>query len=148
MKNYTAYMIKLVLILGLTFGIVFGKIEDPVARHDSKECGTYLCSKIPTLATQYIQSGCIGEFTDFIKEQVKTVGFEHNQNSHTTNLMTYNTKTNDIEENCDISEINTPINILAVISALVLIFSTTIGYFFGKHEAITALQARIDQKEF
>lgn len=66
-------------------------IEDPVARHDAKQCGIYLCSKLPDMATSYIQSGCMGSFsehiqnlTHIVREQItKTELFETNTINNT-----------------------------------------------------------------
>ncbi len=33
-------------------------VEDPVARHDARQCGTYLCKKYADVATAYLESGC------------------------------------------------------------------------------------------
>lgn len=41
-------------------------VEDPVARHDARECGTFMCARMPAAATAYIQAGCVGSFADFV----------------------------------------------------------------------------------
>ncbi len=43
-------------------------IEDPVAKHDSKQCAVYLCKEHPDMATEYLNSGCEGDFGDFIRK--------------------------------------------------------------------------------
>ena len=53
-------------------GVLSRSIVDPVARHDSNQCAVYLCKGHPDLATEYLNSGCEGDFGDFIrKNQIK-----------------------------------------------------------------------------
>ncbi len=42
-------------------------IIDPVARHDARQCGTYLCNSMPDYATAYLEEGCNGEFSAFLQ---------------------------------------------------------------------------------
>ena len=53
------------LVLG---GVVVDSksIQDPVARHDAKQCGTYLCPRFAEAATAYLESGCRTSFKDFL----------------------------------------------------------------------------------
>lgn len=43
-------------------------IIDPVSRHDSNQCAVYLCKEHSDLATEYLNSGCEGDFGDFIRK--------------------------------------------------------------------------------
>jgi hypothetical protein len=43
-------------------------VQDPVARHDARQCGTYLCPRFADSATSYLESGCKTSFKDFLKK--------------------------------------------------------------------------------
>ncbi len=63
------------MAIAITMSIItsiLGKsIEDPVARHDANQCGTYLCPSMPAYATEYLQSGCEGEFQEYMKVETE-----------------------------------------------------------------------------
>jgi hypothetical protein len=42
---------------------------DPVARHDARSCALYLCPALADHATEYLQTGCIDTFKNFLKTQ-------------------------------------------------------------------------------
>jgi hypothetical protein len=93
--------------------IALGKsIQDPVARHDAKECGTYLCPSIPTYATAYLQSGCYGEFQEYIRQNHILKGEVQ------------------IKEKTDGSDKN----IIILLSGMSGVISFLVGYLYGKKE--------------
>ncbi len=47
-------------------------IEDPVAKHDINECSNYLCSSYSSLASEYIATGCIGSFDNYVDTKIST----------------------------------------------------------------------------
>jgi hypothetical protein len=115
---------KSIYLLLLLFAIVSSKsIEDPVARHDANQCGTYLCSSIPTYATQYLQSGCQGQFIDFIKSQEELFNKELK-----SNMEMYENSEKVVDQN----GVNQ--NIVIILGILSGFFSLTVGYIYGKKE--------------
>ncbi len=97
--------------------ITFGKIEDPVARHDLSECSTYLCPKYRIMAEDYMRGGCVGEFKDYIlKGSLKE-----------------NIELNMISKN-DIKMVN--LNILLFLSTISALTSFYIGFLIGKKEEL------------
>ena len=65
-------MIRYWMIMVGLMGVYSRSIVDPVAKHDSNQCAVYLCKGHPDLATEYLNSGCEGDFGDFIrKNQIK-----------------------------------------------------------------------------
>jgi hypothetical protein len=115
---------KSIYLLLLLFAIVSSKsIEDPVARHDANQCGTYLCSSMPTYATQYLQSGCEGQFIDFIKLQEEILNKELK-----SNMEMYESSEKVVNKN----GVNQ--NIVIMLGILSGFFSLTVGYIYGKKE--------------
>lgn len=114
---------KYLNIIYLSFFVsVFSKsIEDPVAKHDANQCGTYLCPTIPSYATRYLQSGCNGEFKDYIEHEITT---ESKTNIENINL---------IEEK-SISKEGVNNNVVIVMGIMSGIISFGVGYFYGKRE--------------
>ncbi len=131
MKYYLAF-------LTIFYNIVlsFGKtIEDPVARHDAKQCGTYLCSGLPTLATQYIQSGCVGQFSNYILKSITT--------DENLNLLVETS--NQIKTN---QEHNVNFIALGFLGTICFIFSTFIGYKYAKIDKIFRIKNNFFDKEY
>lgn len=60
------------LVTSLFLIVVFAEtatarsVQDPVARHDAKQCGTYLCPRFADAATSYLESGCKTSFKEFL----------------------------------------------------------------------------------
>lgn len=103
----------------ILFSFLEGKsIEDPVARHDANECGTYLCPSMSLYATKYLQSGCETEFQIFVKEL-----FQKNES-----MMLFSKDNN---EDNNGSSVNNSVFILLCISSGV--FSLLLGYIVGKY---------------
>lgn len=72
-------MYKLI-INSFLFGIIYllnfcyaKTIEDPIAKHDASQCGIYLCKSLPSYATEYIQSGCLDNFNDYLQSNIKSI---------------------------------------------------------------------------
>ena len=131
MKYYLAF-------LTIFYNIVlsFGKtIEDPVARHDAKQCGTYLCSGLPTLATQYIQSGCVGQFSNYILKSITT--------DENLNLLVETS--NQIKTN---QENNVNFIGLGFLATLCFISSTFIGYKYSKIDKVFMIKNNFFDKEY
>ena len=42
------------------------KMKDPTMKHDTKQCGQYLCPSYPNAAEKYIFSGCEGTFESYV----------------------------------------------------------------------------------
>jgi hypothetical protein len=81
--------IKIILFLNFIH-ILFGAIQDPVARHDLSECATYLCPTFRNMAEDYLGSGCVGEFKDYFKANYIEVNLMESETNkvETINLST------------------------------------------------------------
>ena len=133
MKYYLAF-------ITLFYNIVLSyckSIEDPVARHDAKQCGTYLCSGLPTLASQYIQSGCIGHFSDYIQKSISTTTSE--------NLNLY-------VESATVPIRNSDLYVnyitLAFLGTLCVLSSTFIGYKYAHIDKVYQIKNNFFDKEY
>ncbi len=60
-------IISYMVMMGI-LGVLSRSIVDPVAKHDSNQCAVYLCKEHPDMATEYLNSGCEGDFGDFIRK--------------------------------------------------------------------------------
>ncbi len=133
-KNKMYLSMFLILLVGLFIKVSGKTIEDPVARHDAKQCGTYLCSRLPDLATSYIQSGCTGKFTDYISELVKP---------EELNL--------ELIESVPVKKIinnDVDFNTLFYMIILSFIISMALGYWLRNTEKTSYRYWMVQQKEF
>ncbi len=125
-NKYFSYICVVNLI-----GLVYSKtIEDPVARHDAKQCGTYLCSSLPTLASQYLQSGCVGHFYDYIKNNT-----EYHEHLNLVSLKTKQLIENNLqlENNLKLQNLEgVDMMSLWTLTIFSFIISLYVGYRFGK----------------
>ena len=62
---------KFIYFLTLPLFIFSKSIQDPVARHDTYQCATYLCPEVHLYANEYITNGCENDFKDFIVQKIK-----------------------------------------------------------------------------
>ena len=129
------YFSPVLIFLSLT-SVVGKSIEDPVARHDAKECGVYLCPSIPTYATTYLQNGCNGEFQEYIhknillKEALLPSHLDFQQQNEPGKL----------EEKRDLRFIG-----IGLFSGIVSLF---IGFFYGKYDDYMKTKSKRDQYDF
>ncbi len=115
-----SFFIKIFLLFQF-LNIIFGAIEDPVARHDLSECATYLCPKYRVMSEDYMREGCVGEFKDYVlkgslKEEAESIRL---------NMISEN----DIHEKESVS-----INSVLFLSTISSLISLYIGFYFGKKE--------------
>ncbi len=96
-------------------------IEDPVAKHDAAQCATYLCKSLPSYATEYIQSGCVGKFYDYIQTNFKSV---EQINLPVENLIQVQNQSN----------IQTDLNRLMALSVLSFGSALILGYLLSVYE--------------
>jgi hypothetical protein len=117
---------KIAITMSIISSILGKSIEDPVARHDANQCGTYLCASMPSYTTEYLQSGCIGEFQEYVKEKVS---FE---------------KVGSILYEKDSIETTEDLSYLFFLSTGVL--SASLGYFYGKYEDVKREEEEFELK--
>lgn len=121
---------RFIYFLFLFFVITQGKsIEDPVAKHDANQCATYLCGSMPVYATKYLQSGCNGQFSDFVKLEEENENIQKVE-SELNVLLLYqkNNEKNIIYEN------NVNQMVVILLGILSGFFSLTVGYMCGKSD--------------
>ncbi len=132
MKYYLAF-------ITLFYNIVLSyckSIEDPVSRHDAKQCGTYLCSGLPILASKYIQSGCIGQFSDYIQKSISTTS---------ENLNLYVESANEPSIN---SGVYVSYQTLIFLGTLCVLSSTFIGYKYAHIDKVYQIKNNFFDKEY
>ncbi len=129
------YILFLISFLSIAKNILAKTIEDPVARHDAQQCGIYLCRSLPTLATEYIQSGCVGSFYESIKSNISDI--QENLNLVSKNIQEYNLYDNNIV-NC---------KKIIYLSIFSLITSLVIGYFLGLYDKKIIMKKYISQNK-
>ncbi len=136
--HYSLYLFVL-NINTLIIGLVAKTIEDPVAKHDAKQCAIYLCSRLPDIATSYIESGCLGNFKDYINDVIKP-----------TNLNLENIKKTELIES--ISDTNSSnyveLNTLFYMITFSLVSSMALGYLLRNTEKTSYRYWMVQQKEF
>ncbi len=124
--------IKILLFFNF-INIIFGAIQDPVARHDLSECATYLCPTFRNMAEDYMKSGCVGEFKDFFNENFKE--------SKEENELIMVSK-NDIHNEKDIDT-----NTLFVLTTLSSLISLYIGFIYAKREKMNKVKYLIREMD-
>ncbi len=128
-------LILIILQIVFILQTVYSKsIEDPVARHDSNMCGTYLCKSFPLFATEYLENGCEGEFKEFINNKVSE--------SKSTQLLLkeyYNEKINLKLKDY----INNSVLFVMIIGGIII--SSTTGYLYGYYENLPKNKHGIDE---
>ena len=118
-KNIKLEMIYYLLYLFVgILGSESKSIEDPVARHDTNECGVYLCKSFPEYSASYMSEGCIGEFKDYLHEKI----MEDNQQSE----LLYKTY---LDDNRGVS-----IQTVIILSGITLMTTLIIGFFVGLYQ--------------
>lgn len=59
-------LLSLSLLLSGVQSAELKNIADPVARHDVKQCSSYLCPAFPNAAQNFMADGCDGLFNDYV----------------------------------------------------------------------------------
>ncbi len=121
--------IKIILFFNF-INIIFGAIQDPVARHDLSECATYLCPTYRNIAEDYIGSGCVGEFKDYFNEN-----FKKSKEENSLNMILKNSINN--EKNIDTNIDTNTVFVLTTLSSLISLY---IGFIYAKKEKMNEIK--------
>jgi hypothetical protein len=108
-------------------------IQDPVAKHDSNQCAVYLCKEHADMATEYLKSGCEGDFGDFIRK------------SHIQMIETQMDIVKDSSCGIDDKPID-PISLMMIVS-LSSCVSLFIGILYAKYENEHMITMNDDEEE-
>lgn len=111
-------IIKIFFLINILY-MVYGAIEDPVARHDLSECSTYLCPTYRVMAEDYMRDGCVGEFKEYVLKGMMKGEYESKR------LNMISKKREDKYVNID------SLYILVMLSSLISVY---IGFYVGKKE--------------
>ncbi len=117
--------IKILLFFNF-INIIFGAIQDPVARHDLLECATYLCPTYRNMAEDYMKNGCVGEFKDFFNEN-----FKESKEENSLNMISKN----NVSNKTDID-----INTVFVLTTLSSLISLYVGFVYAKREQMNEIK--------